>query len=95
MARRHTLTSTLYRAARISATGRAIRTGHAGRRAKNVVGRSHARALGVLALALEVAGGARSSERSRGSRAPAACAYAAKQIGRRASARDRSPRRSA
>jgi hypothetical protein len=33
---RRTLTSTLYRAARVSATGRAIRTGNAGRRAKNV-----------------------------------------------------------
>lgn len=41
MARRGTLTSTLYRAARISATGRAVRTGHAGRRAKNIaVGRA-------------------------------------------------------
>jgi hypothetical protein len=41
MPRRRTLTSTLYRAARISATGRAVRTGHAGRRAKNVlVGRA-------------------------------------------------------
>ena len=37
MARRRTLTSTLYGVARISATGRAVRTGHAGRRAKNVV----------------------------------------------------------
>ena len=37
MARRRTLTSTLYRAARISATGRAVRTGHTGRRAKNIV----------------------------------------------------------
>jgi hypothetical protein len=37
MPRRRTLTSTLYRAARISATGRAVRTGHAGRRAKNIV----------------------------------------------------------
>ena len=37
LARRRTLTGTLYRAARMSATGRAIRTGHAGRRAKNIV----------------------------------------------------------
>lgn len=37
MARRRTLTSTLYRAARISATGRAVRTGHTGRRAKNII----------------------------------------------------------
>ena len=44
MARR-TLTGTLYRAARLSATGRAVRTGHAGRRAKNiVVGRALRRA---------------------------------------------------
>lgn len=35
MARR-TLTGQLYRAARISATGRSVRTGHAGRRAKNI-----------------------------------------------------------
>src|ERR1700688_4916496 len=35
------LTSTLYRLARASATGRAVRTGHAGRRAKNIlIGRS-------------------------------------------------------
>lgn len=33
---RRTLTSTLYRAARLSATGRAVRTDHTGRRAKNV-----------------------------------------------------------
>jgi hypothetical protein len=40
MARR-TLTSSLYRAARISATGRAVRTGKGGRRAKNIaVGRA-------------------------------------------------------
>lgn len=40
-----TLTSTLYRAARLSATGRAIRTGNAGRRAKNIViGRALGRA---------------------------------------------------
>ena len=53
MARR-TLTSTLYRAARVSATGRAIRTGTAGRRAKNV---AIGRALGAswfLVPALEV-----------------------------------------
>lgn len=31
------LTSQLYRAARISATGRAIRTGHVARRARNIV----------------------------------------------------------
>jgi hypothetical protein len=44
MARR-TLTGTLYRAARVSATGRAIRTGNAGRRAKNAaVGRALGRA---------------------------------------------------
>jgi len=30
------LTSTLFRAARISATGRAVRTGHVARRTKNV-----------------------------------------------------------
>jgi hypothetical protein len=42
---RRTLTSTLYRAARLSATGRAIRTGHAGRRAKDlIVGRALGRA---------------------------------------------------
>ena len=40
-----TLTQLLFRAARASATGRAVRTGHAGRRAKNiVVGRALARA---------------------------------------------------
>jgi hypothetical protein len=40
-----TLTGSLYRAARISATGRSIRTGHAGRRAKNMaVGRALGRA---------------------------------------------------
>lgn len=40
MARR-TLTGSLYRAARISATGRAVRAGNTGRRAKNVaVGRA-------------------------------------------------------
>ena len=38
---RRTLTGSLYRAARVSATGRAVRTGHAGRRVKNVtVGRA-------------------------------------------------------
>ncbi len=31
------LTSTLYRAARLSASGRAIRRGYPGRRAKNIV----------------------------------------------------------
>jgi hypothetical protein len=42
---RRTLTGSLYRAARLSATGRSIRTGHAGRRAKNVaVGRALGRA---------------------------------------------------
>ena len=45
MGRRRTLTGTLYRAARLSASGRAVRTGHAGRRAKNVVvGRALGRA---------------------------------------------------
>lgn len=45
MSHRQTLTSTLYRAARISTTGHAVRTGHAGRRAKNVVvGRALGRA---------------------------------------------------
>lgn len=44
MARR-SLTRNLYRAARLSATGRSIRTGHAGRRAKNIiVGRALGRA---------------------------------------------------
>lgn len=44
MARR-TLTSSLYPAARVSAAGRAIRTGDAGRRAKNVaIGRALGRA---------------------------------------------------
>jgi hypothetical protein len=38
---RRTLTSSLYRAARLSATGRAVRTGTVGRRAKNIaVGRA-------------------------------------------------------
>jgi hypothetical protein len=45
MPRRRTFTSELYRAARLSATGRGIRTGHAGRRAKNItVGRLLGRA---------------------------------------------------
>ena len=45
MARHRTLTGTLYRAARWSATGHAIRTGHAGRRAKNIIiGRTLGRA---------------------------------------------------
>jgi hypothetical protein len=44
MARR-TLTGSLYRAARLSATGRAIRTGKVGRRTKNIaVGRALGRA---------------------------------------------------
>jgi hypothetical protein len=44
MARR-SFTSQLYRAARLSATGRSIRTGHTGRRAKNIlVGRALGRA---------------------------------------------------
>lgn len=39
------LTSILFKMARASATGRAVRTGHAGRRAKNiVVGRALSRA---------------------------------------------------
>jgi hypothetical protein len=37
MARGKSFTSYLYKAARASATGRSIRTGHAGRRAKNIV----------------------------------------------------------
>jgi hypothetical protein len=53
MARR-TLTSTLYRAARLSATGRSVRTGHAGRRAKNIiVGRALGRA-GVWPLSAKL-----------------------------------------
>jgi len=45
MSRRTSLTSMLYRAARLSASGRAIRTGHAGRRAKNIIlGRALGRA---------------------------------------------------
>lgn len=36
-----TFTGSLYKAARLSSTGRAIRTGHAGRRARNItVGRA-------------------------------------------------------
>jgi hypothetical protein len=39
------LTSQLYRAARLSATGRSVRTGHTGRRAKNIIlGRALGRA---------------------------------------------------
>ncbi len=37
MARRTSLTSMLYKAARLSATGRSIRSGRAGRRAKNII----------------------------------------------------------
>jgi hypothetical protein len=37
MARRSSLTSMLYRAARLSASGRAVRKGYAGRRAKNII----------------------------------------------------------
>jgi len=45
MPRRRSFTSELYRAARLSASGRAIRTGKAPRRAKNiVVGRALGRA---------------------------------------------------
>jgi hypothetical protein len=45
MARRMTFTGALYKAARLSATGRAVRTGHAGRRAKRIlVGRTLGRA---------------------------------------------------
>jgi hypothetical protein len=41
MMARRSLTSSLYRAARLSATGRSVRTGHVARRAKNVgVGRA-------------------------------------------------------
>jgi hypothetical protein len=44
MARR-SLTSMLYKAARLSASGRAVRKGYAGRRAKNIlVGRALGRA---------------------------------------------------
>jgi hypothetical protein len=46
MARR-TLTGSLYRAARLSATGRAVRTGRVGRRPKNV---ALGRALGKAAV---------------------------------------------
>jgi hypothetical protein len=42
---RRTLTGSLYRVARLSATGRALHTGHTGRRAKNlIVGRALGRA---------------------------------------------------
>jgi len=42
---RRTFTSQLYRAARLSATGRSVRTGHAARRVKNIaVGRALGRA---------------------------------------------------
>lgn len=42
---RRTLTGSLYRAARLSATGRSVRTGRVGRRAKNIaVGRALGRA---------------------------------------------------
>jgi len=45
MARRTSLTSALYRAARLSASGRAVRKGYAGRRAKNIIlGRALGRA---------------------------------------------------
>jgi len=45
MPRRSSMTSQLYKLARLSATGRSIRTGHAGRRAKNItVGRLLGRA---------------------------------------------------
>jgi len=43
MARRSSLTSQLYRLARVSASGRAVRKGYAGRRAKNII---EGRALG-------------------------------------------------
>lgn len=42
---RRTLTGSLYKAARVSATGRSVRTGNVGRRAKNVaVGKALGRA---------------------------------------------------
>jgi hypothetical protein len=45
MARRSSLTSQLYKVARLSASGRAVRKGYAGRRAKNIiVGRALGRA---------------------------------------------------
>ena len=45
MARKTSATSMLYKVARLSATGRAIRTGNAGRRAKNIaLGRALGRA---------------------------------------------------
>jgi hypothetical protein len=48
MASRSSLTSQLYKLARLSASGRAVRNGHAGRRAKNIiVGRALSRAGGA------------------------------------------------
>jgi hypothetical protein len=45
MARGRSLTSQLYRLARVSATGRSVRKGYAGRRAKNIIlGRALGRA---------------------------------------------------
>jgi hypothetical protein len=45
MARRTSLTNQLYRLARLSATGRSVRKGYPGRRAKNIlVGRALGRA---------------------------------------------------
>jgi len=45
MPRSRSFTSQLYRAARLSASGRAVRKGYAGRRAKNIiVGRALGRA---------------------------------------------------
>jgi len=45
MARRTSLTSALYKAARLSASGRAVREGYVGRRAKNIIlGRALGRA---------------------------------------------------
>jgi hypothetical protein len=45
MPRRTSLTSMLYKAARLSASGRAVRKGYAGRRAKNIIlGRALGRA---------------------------------------------------
>jgi hypothetical protein len=45
MGRRTSLTSALYKAARLSASGRAARKGYAGRRAKNIIlGRALGRA---------------------------------------------------
>jgi len=37
MARRSSLTSQLYKLARVSASGRAVRKGYAGRRTKNII----------------------------------------------------------